>query len=215
MQLLEVRYGKNCKRISLSRFLISKIVYEAELVSDHDLVALFDNQIWLEDKCLKDYDFYKKFGTSLEEVSYLLKNINLSKGLSPKALLKLSIKLRELKSYLVPLRNYPAFKARFGGSFSIIPAKQPGVDKKRIPPKKVIGLGYRDKGTMRNPAKDGSPPWQEVASPAGQESLFKRRIRDASKFNDLVSAFIDYYELDPREVRDYLSQNSDRPSKET
>jgi hypothetical protein len=31
-----------------------------------------------------------------------------------------------------------------------------------LPPKLYIGKGYTDKGTARNPALDGSPPWQEV-----------------------------------------------------
>jgi hypothetical protein len=31
-------------------------------------------------------------------------------------------------------------------------------------PPRRIGVGYRDQGTYRNKAKDGSPSWQEVAS---------------------------------------------------
>jgi len=33
----------------------------------------------------------------------------------------------------------------------------------KSPPKRRIGVGYRDQGTRRNLAHDGSPAWQEVA----------------------------------------------------
>jgi hypothetical protein len=36
--------------------------------------------------------------------------------------------------------------------------------KKRHPPKRFVGVGYRDKGSRRIPSTDGRPAWQEVAS---------------------------------------------------
>lgn len=35
--------------------------------------------------------------------------------------------------------------------------------RKRPPPKRFVGVGYRDHGTARDVATDGSPTWQEVA----------------------------------------------------
>jgi hypothetical protein len=35
---------------------------------------------------------------------------------------------------------------------------------RRTPPKPYIGIGYKDKGSRREPALDGSPKWQEVAT---------------------------------------------------
>jgi len=35
---------------------------------------------------------------------------------------------------------------------------------RRAPPKPYIGIGYKDKGSRREPAIDGSPKWQEVAT---------------------------------------------------
>lgn len=35
---------------------------------------------------------------------------------------------------------------------------------RRTPPKAYIGIGYKDKGSRREPALDGSPKWQEVAT---------------------------------------------------
>lgn len=35
---------------------------------------------------------------------------------------------------------------------------------RRTPPKAYIGIGYKDKGSRREPSLDGSPKWQEVAT---------------------------------------------------
>jgi len=35
---------------------------------------------------------------------------------------------------------------------------------RRSPAKAYIGIGYKDKGSRREPALDGSPKWQEVAT---------------------------------------------------
>ena len=39
-------------------------------------------------------------------------------------------------------------------------------DRIKIPPKRYVGVGYRDQGSRRNVAYDGSPSWQEVATSA-------------------------------------------------
>lgn len=38
------------------------------------------------------------------------------------------------------------------------------VSPRKFPPKPYIGVGYKDKGSRRNSAVDGSPAWQEVGS---------------------------------------------------
>lgn len=200
MALKEVRYAKKIKRISLQRYLISKIVHEAEKVGPSDILCLYDNQIWLEKKCLSDFDFSKKFEKSLEEISFLLKEINLSQGLSRQAVLRLSQKLKfQLEQFILPQRNYPAFKTRFSGLFSLVAAEQPGKPNKQIPPKRLIGVGYRDKGNLPNLATDGSPSWQEVASHEGQLKMTIVRIENAKTFEELRRAFCDYFQINPRE----------------
>jgi len=57
-----------------------------------------------------------------------------------------------LKSYRVILRN---------------PLAAPP----KAPPKRFIGVGYKDKGTKRDPAIDGSPNWKEVAMARSREEL--------------------------------------------
>lgn len=189
-----VKYSRRLKRISLERYLVSKIIYEPEKVTFHDLFALYDNLIWLERKSQSDADFRRKFGKSLEVLSMFLKEVNLGSGFSVKALLKLSNKFRTgLEGFFLPVRNYPEYKSRFSGLFSVRALKQPQDANKHLPPKRIIGVGYRDKGTARDPAKDGSPSWQEVACRSGQLALTINRIKEARNFGELERAFKDFF----------------------
>jgi hypothetical protein len=132
----------------------------------------------------------------LEDLSVLLKEVNLSQGLTTKAVLRLSQRIKEaLSGFYVPHRNYSDYKKRFSGLFSVRTLLPPKLANRKIPPKRTIGTGYRDKGTARDPAKDGSPSWQEVASRAGQLTLASRRIRDARNFRDIERAFKDFFDL--------------------
>lgn len=194
MSLQEVKLSRRVRRVSLQRFLSSKIVFEKEKVKFVDLLVLYENQMWLENKCLSDYDFQKKFGSSLEELSKILKNVNLSRGFNSQTLNLISTRIRDnLQSFLVPRRNYSQFKSRFAGAYRLVEATQPGKEKRKLPEVSRIGKGYRDKGTLKDQAFDGSPSWQEVASSAGQVLLVKRRIESANSFEQLKRAFLDHF----------------------
>lgn len=189
-QLVVVKYSRRVKRVSLQRFLVSKIVYEVTKITQQDLFVLYDNQIWLEQRCLRDFDFSRKFGDSLEELSKNLKLINLSSGVTVKALIRLSTRIKkDLEEFLVPHRNYSDYKKRFSGLFQLRTLSPPQETNKRLPPKRIIGTGYRDKGTARNLAKDGSPRWQEVASRDGQIKMALNKIKNAKKFKEIEDAF--------------------------
>jgi len=45
------------------------------------------------------------------------------------------------------------------------------------PPKRFVGVGYRDNGHRRNVALDGSPSWQEVASVHLEDPNKSKRLR--------------------------------------
>jgi hypothetical protein len=55
-----------------------------------------------------------------------------------------------------------------------------GIPTKQIPPKPYIRVGYKDKGTRRDPSWDGSPSWQEVAM-ANTEKLKWKQNQDQRK----------------------------------
>jgi hypothetical protein len=209
-----VKYSRSLKRISLQRFLISKIVYEKEKVSLDDVFALYDNQVWLERKCFTDFYFSEKFGNSLEELSSILKEANLSRGLTNQTLSTVSEKCKiKIQGFLVPKRNYPDFKRRFCGLFSIRTLPPPSEANKHIPQKRFIGIGYRDKGTAKEPAKDGSPSWQDIASRGGQIKLGKEMIRNARTITDIARGFEVLGLISQEELRSF--KGNPRPPKKT
>lgn len=158
--------GKKVKRISLQRFLLSKFLFEGRKIQEQDIVCLFENQIWLESRCLRDSRFYKKFGREVFSLSNLLKNQD-AEEISEKSIIRVSKRLTlSCPEFLVPKRNYEQWKSRFAGSFHLNPI----LDKEirdhynpKVPPERRVGVGYRDKGSKRNLAKDGSPDWTEIS----------------------------------------------------
>jgi hypothetical protein len=163
-QTKHVVIEKSVKRVSLQRYLISKIVFYPEEVQERDIFALYQNQIDLEGKCDRERDFLLKFGRSLEVLSRILREVNLSKAVTSQSLSSVRQKCNnELSEFLIPKRNYLSFKNRFGGSYHLVFQKPKGVPLSELPAKRHIGVGYRDKGSARKDEIDASPAWQEIA----------------------------------------------------
>lgn len=158
-----VTYDRRLKRVTLSRYLTGKLAQSPEQVNFQELLVIFDNQLWLEDKARHDQGFREKFGSSLEELSTILKSTP-NVGTLSSYLRRLSTKIRNsLEGFYLPARNLPTVKSHVEGRFHILPSKSLGTEKRSLPPKSVIGVGYSDKGTRRDPAFDGSPHWTDVA----------------------------------------------------
>jgi len=163
-----VKISPRAKRIYLQRFLLSKFVYFKEELELRDLCCLFENQLWLELKCQNDPEFLKKFGKSLEDLSIIMKEFNFKTGTTDRALDQFSKRLKEnLETLILPKRNYLGAKTHCNGLFQLKDSQSPGKPKKSVPPTARIGKGYRDKGSAKDPAFDGSPSWQEVATHRG------------------------------------------------
>jgi ABC-type ATPase with predicted acetyltransferase domain len=106
-----VRISPKAKRIQLQRFLLSKFVNFKEELEMRDICCLFENQLWLERKCLSDSDFCKKFGRDLESLSIILQQINFRMETSDRAINKFSERIHDnLTSLILPKRNYLAAK---------------------------------------------------------------------------------------------------------
>lgn len=168
-QLLQVTYAKRLKRVQLQRALVSLIVHFPERTTPQMLLVLVDNLLWLQDKAYHDPDFAKKFGVTLKVLAYILKHKfgNQQFARFSKTRIKyLSNALRENLegSFVFPERNTLNQYKLVAGLFSVRQAKSLGTPVKQLPPQGYIGKGYRDKGTAKNTAEDGSPSWQEIAS---------------------------------------------------
>lgn len=164
-----VSISKLAKRITLQRSLCSKLVYEIKNFRLTDLYCIYENQLWLETKCEKDKQFQKKFGEDLAILSKLLKEINLFSHNGSNASRRVSEAIRhQLTTFLFPRINYTHINKLYKGYFHLKNYVPSGIENKFLPPKTFIGIGYRDKGSARNVALDGSPSWQEVSVHEGR-----------------------------------------------
>jgi hypothetical protein len=162
---LQVFYSRQTRRITLERFLCSKIAWEPEKISFQEILMLFDNLLWCQDRSERDPSFSKTFGKDLESLTKILKNFRFSNRPKFSTIKKLSLQLQELKGdFLFPQRNLLNIAKHFQGKIVVGPGKIQGTDRRYLPPPKFVGKGYRDKGTLRNVAHDGSPSWQELAT---------------------------------------------------
>lgn len=170
-----VQIHKRTKRITLQRFLVSKIAYGKDF-SLVELAALFHNQLWLQTKCSTDAQFRERYGNTLEALAKILKDCNFSRGLQPGTIKSVKAKLLAQEwDFLFPQRNMQNMEAQLRNSIFTTWRKSQGVETSKLPPKKHIGKGYRDHGTAPKPELDGSPSWQEVGSEFGN---LEREIKE-------------------------------------
>lgn len=181
-----VRISEQACRVTLQRYLLSRFVYEIKEVDLRDLCCLFENQLWIEQKVMEDLNFYEKFGKIFEILSQILKEINFNQEFTDRALRRFQKRIQDqLGTVLYPRRNYASVKQRYSGLYTLGEPKPLGRQKTTLPPKRRIGKGYTDKGTLRNKALDGSPSWQEVAAHRGP--LYKNGVPNESEpFSDTV-----------------------------
>lgn len=160
-----VLYKRGIRRITLQRLICSRMIQNGTNCTIDEVLVLYDNQLHLEVLSLKDPGFRKRFGKNLKSLSFLLTNSRISESLTRQRMFNFIKKLRTslTDDWFIPLRNIPLVEYHMKSAYKIVPTKLPGVPQKQLPPKRWIGVGYRDKGTLRNSAKDGSPSWQEVA----------------------------------------------------
>jgi hypothetical protein len=160
-----VTYSATVRRITLQRYLVSRIIHEIGEVSFSEILVLYDNILWCEEKARKDPGFRRKFGEDLMILAKILKETRFSLQSFPHTLRVLSIKLKaNLENFSFPKRNIPGIRIHVRGKFHVLPYRESGIPKNQIPPKPYIGIGYKDKGNRRDPAFDASPSWQEVVN---------------------------------------------------
>lgn len=188
------------KRISLQRSICS-LIFHGEGINLAELHVLYQNQLWLQEKCVRDLTFREKYGGFVLNLSIILKSVNLSNGLSEGAISSLRGRLVQVKDDLYPQRNIQQCASKVSQSFYLKSYKQSGIETKRLPPKRYIGVGYRDKGTAREPHLDGSPRWQEVAS---YVSSLEREVKE------LLHELKTHREVGPRLRFEVLRQKQKR-----
>jgi len=165
---LQINYARKLKRVSLQRSLVSLIVHYPEKCTPMTLLVLTDNLLWLQDKAKRDKQFRDKFGVTLEVLTYIVKSKLGKQSFTTVSVTRMKYLSNVLKSNLegfyYPRRNTLNQYRLCKGLFNVRAAAPQGRLVSQLPPQAYIGKGYRDKGTAKIPAEDGSPSWQEVAA---------------------------------------------------
>lgn len=132
---------------------------------------MYDNFLHIQDLAGKDENFQKKFGEDLKTLATILKGFRVSSKTSPVEVKKLGAQIEEkLTKFHYQKRNILPQEDIMRSYYSLHPMRQEGTPLKELPQKRRIGKGYTDQGSARDPALDGSPSWQEVASSTVEES---------------------------------------------
>lgn len=160
-----IKFSKKAKRVTLARYLCGKVIFRPDKVTREDLLVMYDNFLHIQDLAKQNENFRNKFGEDLESLARILKGFRVASKTSGLDVAKLGAQMKEkLSKFYYPERNLSGIESRIQSYYSLHPMRSLGKPVKELPPKAYIGKGYTDKGTARNPAYDGSPTWQEIAS---------------------------------------------------
>lgn len=157
----ELRYQNGVNRMKILRYLFAKLVWGEPLHLDEFLV-LWDLWYKLDQQRLKDDQFFKRWGETLSRFNATLEEL-VSIEIFPVILDHAS--REELETFLggsvYSYRAFVGLKSEVSSTWQLR-VGNPLAYPKRLPPERRIGVGYKDKGTARNLAEDGTPSWQEV-----------------------------------------------------
>jgi len=161
----KVNYQKGTKQVTLFRNLIAAVCYEQGGVGIEEILVIYDLLEKLLEKTQKDKAFKEKYLDWLITVQEFLRK------LSPREFpfVANTALAKEYEEKLVPY--LPSRQAYFGwrrNPVRVTPAsvrlRNPLAPPKKLPPKRFLGVGYRDKGNRRDPAVDATPDWKDVAT---------------------------------------------------
>ena len=173
-----VKLKKGTKQITFLRNLIAGVLYEPGGTSIEDFLVIFE----LYDRCVgkaeTDPVFGEKYGEWLITVHQVL--VRWKPRSFPFTPTNVREDIERLAPYLPSKAAYFGWRrnpAR-GGSAKVVLRSQ--MQPPKAIPKRFVGVGYKDKGTRRDPATDGTPRWQDAyeyderASGPGSEDRIQR-----------------------------------------
>jgi len=165
------------------RFLLAKLVYSSEGLSIEEYLCLF--HVYYDLTEMNDPLFKSKYDSFLERVGYLLDEISGNQEFPVQSLTDCEVDRDFFFGYFPTKREFFGLSGqrdlrrsfRFVLNDTLVPQKKPLV--------RYIGVGYKDKGTRRNLAEDGSPGWKEVGS------FFSNQEREAEELDPSFSVILD------------------------
>jgi hypothetical protein len=189
----KLKIKKGIRKKDLFRFLLAKMLYEREegLHLDEFLV-LWELYLQLLEVQSKDPSFREKYGTFFRNSFIFFRELGSQKEFPIRIEEVGNLQyLERIASVLEPM--LPTRSAYFGlkgqknlkSGFSLVFESE--LLSRKIPEGRRIGVGYRDKGSRRDQAFDGSPDWREVAS-----SLQEKRIVEVENFLGVIRESPDF-----------------------
>lgn len=175
------------KQVTLYRMLLAGLVYDAVGMSAEEMIALFELNERLGKKMSEDPGFQDKHGNLFETSNVLLRKLKVQRYpyLPPPQLRK---EMQDTFGALLPsAHDYFGWsrdpKRRVAVSITTSSALPPP---KKLPPKRYIGVGYKDSGNRRDPAIDGVSHIDLMKSPhpvLDQKALDVRERERIEKYN--------------------------------
>lgn len=189
----KLKIKKGIRKKDLFRFLLAKMLYEREegLHLDEFLV-LWELYLQLLEIQSKDPSFREKYETFFRNSFIFFRKSGSQKEFPIRIEDEGNLQyLERIASVLEPM--LPSRSAYFGlkgqknlkSGFSLVFESE--LLSRKIPEGRRIGVGYRDKGSRRDQAFDGSPDWREVAC-----SLQEKRISMVEDFLGIVRESPDF-----------------------
>lgn len=158
-----VRIKKGVKRMTLFRFLLAKAVYDdVDGLHLDEFVVMLELYYDLLDH--RDPSFVKKYSNWLNHIGMFLNDYSKATQF-PVRIIKTELTEQLYFDFLEP--HLPSKLAYFGlrGNRDLRKSWTLVLNSELTPQRKfqkgVLGVGYRDKGTLKSPS-EGSPSWQEV-----------------------------------------------------
>jgi hypothetical protein len=162
------------------KFLISKLSYEAQGLDDGEVIAVTELALRLDDMASRDAN-YRSWIVPLKAVRPLL--IELRPGQSRASGLKWKFMSLDLPATALILGPHEYFGLRSNKRTGQVQVLWSYPRKRRPVTSRWMGVGYKDKGNLRNKALDGSPDWKEVAVDQNMRTEW-RADRDWSMFSE-------------------------------
>jgi len=177
---------KGTNRMVLLRFLLAKLVYSVEGLSLEEYLCLY--HLYYDITEIRDPIFWTKYKEKLERVGLLLEKLG-GVTVFPVIFRAPTVeKVRATFQDIIPsAREYYGLSGQRDLRQSFRLVLNDSLVPKRCPPVRFIGVGYKDKGTRRDTAIDGSPGWKEIGT------YFSNQEREAE---ELSSSFSDSYEFE-------------------
>lgn len=160
------------KEAVVFKYLLSKLLYSNDPFTEEDTVALFISREKVLELCARDSDYNKKYIRLIFLTRYIFSNLEAfvqDKDAINRMVDELEGSFNNGRRIIGPSIYYGG-KRQYGVLMRAAEPRKPKA-------KRRIGVGYRDKGTAKDTAWDGSPSWQEVAMSQSSNSLDSESLR--------------------------------------